>query len=105
MDINQFRKHLARQQNLQESPQGRALYDHIKYLYAAPSLKDKIRIANGVWADVDTIASRDKFSFNRKFPHLLSRLETLIDMLESGKIDPDDAEALTTEIGADLLKL
>lgn len=105
MDINQFRKHLAKQQNLQESPQGHALYNHITYLYAAPSLKDKIRIANGVWADVDTIASRDKFSFNRKFPHLLSRLETLIDMLESGRIDPDDAEALTTEIGADLLKL
>lgn len=107
MDFNLFRKHLARVQNIQEAPAPkiRDLYDQIHDLHRAGSLKKMAAIANNVWAHLQEIQKQDKFSFNRKAPKLLSRLETLIDMLESGRVDPSEAEILQTEIMADLLRL
>ena len=107
MDINQFRKHLARVQNIQEapSPKVRDLYDQIHDLHRAGSLKKMVSIANNVWAHLEEMQKQDKFNFNRKHPHLLKRLETLIDMLESGRVDPSEAEILQTEIMADLLRM
>lgn len=107
MDLNLFRKHLARVQNLQEapSPKIRDLYDQMHSLPRAGSLKKMAAIANNVWAHLQDIQKQDKFAFNRKHPHLMSRLEDLIDMLESGRVDPSEAEILQTEIMADLLRM
>jgi len=108
MDINLFRKSLASRQQLLEglsNPKIKDLYDQIHSLPRAGSLKKMADIANNVWAHLSDIAAKDKFLFNRRHPHLLTRLETLIDMLESGKVDPSEAEILQTEILADLLRL
>lgn len=108
MDINLFRKSLASRQQLLEglsNPKIKDLYDQIHSLPRAGSLKKMADTANNVWAHLQELQKQDKFSFNRKAPKLLSRLETLIDMLQSGRVDPSEAEILQTEIMADLLRL
>lgn len=108
MDINLFRKSLASRQQLLEglsNPKIKDLYDQIHSLPRAGSLKKMSDTANNVWAHLQELQKQDKFSFNRKAPKLLSRLETLIDMLQSGRVDPSEAEILQTEIMADLLRL
>lgn len=101
MDMNLFRKHLATHRPLHESSRTKDLYDQIHDLPRAGSLKKMVDIANNVWAHLDHM----KNTFSHKHPKLLPRLETLIDMLQSGRVDPSEAEILQTEILADLRRM
>lgn len=111
MDINLFRKSLASRQQLLEglsNPKIKDLYDQMHSLPRAGSLRKMAEITENVYAHLQELQKQDKFSFNRKAPKLLSRLETLIDMLYDAVhigIDPSEAEILQTEIMADLLRL
>lgn len=108
MDMNQFRKSLAKRQKLHEShPEIKNLAYEIQNAHKSPSLRKMAERVESVLGHVISMASKDPFTFNRKTPHLISRLDTLMRMLYSGVhvgVDPSEVEILQKEIVADIKK-
>ena len=109
MDINQFRKHLhtAQPKTLAESPLKNLAYE-IQNVHKSPSLRKMAERVESVLGHVMNIEQDDSFFFKRKTPHLIKRLETLMQMLYDGVhvgVDPSEVEILQKEIVADLRKL
>jgi hypothetical protein len=108
MDFNQFRKHLksAQPKSLTESTTKNLAYE-IQNAHKSPSLRKMAERVESVLGHVLSMASNDPFTFTRRTPHLISRLETLMRMLYDGVhvgVDPSEVEILQKEIVADIKK-
>jgi hypothetical protein len=104
MDLKIFKQHLRSASPLNESPTSNLAHE-IQTMHKAGSLRKMADRVESVLAHVMSIEQEDKFFFRRKAPHLISRLETLLDMLQSGSVDPSEAEILQKEIVSDIRKL
>lgn len=104
MDMNLFRKHLAKHSKLTESIVGRNLAHEISTLHRLRDLKKMIQVVANVQAEVKERGEHDSMNF-RHYKKLDYNLQELLDLLDSGRPDPSEVEILQKQIATDLKRL
>lgn len=106
--LKQYIANKAPKKVLNELHTTKNLVYEIQNLRQLPSIRTAAERVESVLGHVMEIEKDDKFSFNRKTPKLLDRLDTLMQMLYSGVhvgLDLSEVEILQKQIVADLKKL